>query len=248
MSVIYNTSTILDSSLILHYDAANIKSYPGSGSTWYDLTGNGNHGTISSGEFVSVGGYLQNAGNASNFFTVSVSDYTTISSALRSSNGAWTIEESVYTYSVNYPEADAGTVASGQAYSAGNIGFDWNHGIGNTQFKFGQSNNPVSGYNDEVTISLNAPYSNFNYWKLRSMIWNRMSNTVTLYINGVLQGSGSTPNTAGKIIYDGGGITFGSLYGWKHYGRRSIIRIYNRELAASEIQRNFAAIRGRFGQ
>jgi hypothetical protein len=245
MSVNYNTSTTL-TGLVLHYDAANVKSYPGTGSTWYDISGNGNHGTISSGEFVSAG-YLQNSGNVSNFFIVSVADSTSLSSVLTSTNGAWTIEESVYTYSVNYPEADAGTVASGQAYSAGSVGFDWNHGVGNTQFVFGQSNNPASGYSDQPTISLNAPYSNLNYWKLRTMIWNRMSNTVSLYINGVYQGVGSTPNTAGKAVYDGGGIQFGALYVWKHYGRRSVIRIYNRELSTQEIQKNFNAIRGRFG-
>ena len=245
MSVNYNASTVLNG-LVLHYDAASVKSYPGTGSTWYDLSGNANHGTISSGEFVSAG-YLQNSGNVSNFFTVTVPDSTSLSSTLKSTNGSWTIEESIYTYSVNYPEADAGTVASGQAYSAGNVGFDWNHGVGNTQFVFGQSNNPASGYNDQPTISLNAPYSNLNYWKLRTMIWNRMSNTVSLYINGVYQGVGSTPNTAGKAVYDGGGIVFGSLYGWKHYGRRSLIRISNRELSTQEIQQNFTAIRGRFG-
>ena len=30
----------------MHLDAANRKSYPGSGSTWYDLSGNGNNGSI----------------------------------------------------------------------------------------------------------------------------------------------------------------------------------------------------------
>jgi hypothetical protein len=246
MSIIYNASSVV-SGLVLHYDAASVKSYPGTGSTWYDLSGNANHGTISSGEFVGAGGYLQNAGNVSNFFTVSVADSTSLSSALKSTNGAWTIEESVYTYSVNYPESDAGTVVSSTGYGAGAVGFDWNHGIGNTQFQFGVTNNPASGYSDQVTIGLNAPYSNLNYWKLRTMIWNRMNNTVSLYINGVYQGNGSTPNTAGKALYDGGGIVFGSLYGWKHYGRRSLIRIYNRDLSTQEIQQNFTAIRGRFG-
>jgi hypothetical protein len=245
MSVNYNSSTVL-TDLVLHYDAANVKSYPGTGSTWYDLSGNNNHGTITSGEFVSAG-YLQNSGNVSNFFTVTVPDSTSLSSTLKSTNGSWTIEETVYTYSVNYPEADAGTVVSGAGYGAGAVGFDWNHGIGNTQFKFGVTNNPASGDSDEVTIGLNAPYSNFNYWKLRTMVWNRMSNTVSLYINGVYQGGGSTPNTAGKALYDGSGIIFGSLYGWKHYGRRSIIRIYNRELSTQEIQQNFNALRGRYG-
>ena len=245
MSVNYNSSTVL-TDLVLHYDAANVKSYPGTGSTWYDISGNNNHGTIASGEFVSAG-YLQNSGNVSNFFTVTVPDSTSLSSALKSTNGSWTIEESVYTYSVNYPESDAGTVVSGAGYGAGAVGFDWNHGVGNTQFQFGVTNNPASGYSDQVTVSLNAPYSNLNYWKLRTMIWNRMSNTVSLYINGVYQGGGSTPNTAGKALYDGGGIIFGSLYGWKHYGRRSLIRIYNRELSTQEIQKNFNALRGRYG-
>lgn len=215
--------------------------------TWYDLSGYGNNGTINSGEFSTANnGYLQNSGNVTNFFYISIPDSTSIYAAFSPVSGGWTIEETVYTYSVNYPEADAGTVVSGQAYSAGNIGFDWNHGVGNTQFVFGQSNNPVSGYNDQPTISLNAPYSNFNYWKLRSMIWNRSSNTVSLYINGVYQGVGSTPNTAGITIYDGGGISLGTLYGWKHFGRRSLVRVYNRILTATEINQNYQAIKTRY--
>jgi hypothetical protein len=215
--------------------------------TWYDLSGYGNHGTINSGEFSTANnGYLQNSGNVTNFFYISIPDSTSISAAFSPAGGGWTIEETVYTYSVTYPEADAGTVVSGQAYSAGYIGFDWNHGIGNTQFVFGQSNNSASGYSDQPTISLNAPYSNLNYWKLRSMVWDRSANTVSLYINGVYQGVGSTPNTAGKTIYDGGGISLGTLYGWKHFGRRSLVRVYNRILTATEINQNYQAIKTRY--
>ena len=79
------------------------------------------------------------------------------------------------------------------------------------------------------------------------MIWNRSANTVSLYINGVYQGGGSTPITTGTALYDGGGINFGTLYGWKHYGRRSILRIYNRVLSQPEISTNFYALRGRHG-
>ena len=35
--------------LVLNYDMANTVSYPGAGSTWYDTSGNNNHGTIYSG-------------------------------------------------------------------------------------------------------------------------------------------------------------------------------------------------------
>lgn len=54
MSVQGNPYVINDSSLVLHLDAANPKSYPGSGTTWYDLSGNGKNGTlISSPSFTS---------------------------------------------------------------------------------------------------------------------------------------------------------------------------------------------------
>lgn len=40
---------IVTDGLVLHLDAANLKSYPGSGTTWFDLSGNGNNGTLSGG-------------------------------------------------------------------------------------------------------------------------------------------------------------------------------------------------------
>ena len=38
MSIAYNTSIVRDG-LVLQLDAANVKSYPGTGTTWYDLSG-----------------------------------------------------------------------------------------------------------------------------------------------------------------------------------------------------------------
>tara|TARA_B100001989_G_scaffold225975_1_gene181324 strand:+ start:2271 stop:2888 length:618 start_codon:yes stop_codon:yes gene_type:complete len=37
---------IVRDGLVLYFDAANTKSYPGSGTTWYDLSGNERHGTL----------------------------------------------------------------------------------------------------------------------------------------------------------------------------------------------------------
>jgi len=239
-------SNIVTSGLILNLDAANPISYPGSGTTWFDLSGNGNDASISNGEFVSGRGYLQNQGNTSNFFYISIANSTSLNNAFTTTTGGWTIEEIIMTYSTNYPEADAGAVASNPAYSAGATGFDWNHGYNNTTFAFGQSSNSVSGYEDNVVISTSV-YDQLNTWRVRTMVWNRGSNTVSLYTNGEYVGGGSTPNTAGSAIYDGGGIDFGTLYGWKHYGRRSSIKIYNRVLTNSEIQQNYNSQKSRFG-
>ncbi|NDE16352.1 hypothetical protein EBZ80_15610, partial [bacterium] len=46
-SIQVNSDT--DSGILVHLDAANASSYPGSGSTWTDLSGNGNHATLQSG-------------------------------------------------------------------------------------------------------------------------------------------------------------------------------------------------------
>ena len=45
MGVDYNPK-IVTNGLVLCLDAANVKSYPGSGTTWIDLSGNGNNGTL----------------------------------------------------------------------------------------------------------------------------------------------------------------------------------------------------------
>jgi len=39
--------TIITDGLLLHLDAGDSNSYPGSGSTWFDISGNGYHGTFS---------------------------------------------------------------------------------------------------------------------------------------------------------------------------------------------------------
>ena len=48
MGVSYNSSIVTDG-LVLCLDAANRRSYPGTGTTWTDLSGNGNNGTLTNG-------------------------------------------------------------------------------------------------------------------------------------------------------------------------------------------------------
>jgi len=232
--------------LVLNYDMANTVSYPGSGSTWYDTSGNNNHGTINSGE---VGGtsILQNSGNVSNFFYISTADSASLNSTFSPTTGGWTIEESVYTYSTNYPEADAGTVISNDAYSPSATGFDWQHGYGVTQFQMGMSSNSSGAYEDTAIFTIPSPYNNFNVWRLRTMVWNRSSNTFSFYINGNLIGTANTPNTAGTSVYDGGGCSWGTLYGWKFFGRRSSIRVYNKIFNQTDVTQNWNFFRPRFG-
>lgn len=243
---LHHNPRAVTSGLIALLDAADTNSYPGSGTTWYDISGNGNNGSISSGEFVSGQKYLRNSGNTSNFFTVSIAHSTTLNTAFTTTTGGWTIEEVIWTNSVVYPEADGGTVVSDAAYGSGQTGFDWNHGNGLSSVRFGMSSNSGGSYEDDVYISTGA-FNSTNTWRVRTMIWDRGANQVLLYMNGQYMGAASTTNTAGTAVYDGGGILFGSLYGWKHYGRRGSIKIYNRVLTSTEVTQNYLSQKSRFG-
>ena len=51
---------IITDGLVLHLDAANTNSYPGSGTTWTDISGEGHNGTLDNGPTFSSGnmGYI----------------------------------------------------------------------------------------------------------------------------------------------------------------------------------------------
>jgi len=62
---------IVTDGLVLHLDAANPKSYPGSGTVWKDLSGNGNDGTL-------VNGPMFDNGNNGSIVFDGVNDYITL--------------------------------------------------------------------------------------------------------------------------------------------------------------------------
>ena len=53
----FNNSIVTDG-LILHLDAGNKNSYPGSGTTWTDLSGKGYDGTLTNGPSFNSQGYI----------------------------------------------------------------------------------------------------------------------------------------------------------------------------------------------
>ena len=71
MATHYSPKIVTDG-LVLCLDAANAKSYPGSGTTWYDLSGNGNHGTL-------VNGVTYNSQNGGVFEFDGVNDEISVS-------------------------------------------------------------------------------------------------------------------------------------------------------------------------
>ena len=72
MALAHSPSTVMNG-LVLCLDAANSKSYPGSGDTWFDLSGRGNNGTL-------VNGVGYDSGNGGSFSLDGVDDYSSVPS------------------------------------------------------------------------------------------------------------------------------------------------------------------------
>ena len=90
MGTSYNPS-IVKSGLILYLDAANKKSYPGSGSTWYDLSKNGRNGTITNAVWSSANGGIFTM-DTTQYITTTNTDFRTgtytVISAIRLTGGS----------------------------------------------------------------------------------------------------------------------------------------------------------------
>ena len=82
---------IVTSGLLLYLDAANPKSYPGSGNFWYDVSGNGNIFGASAYTYPSIGG-----SGSQKYFTF-VNNGTTINNIYSSTINVSTLSQAQYT-------------------------------------------------------------------------------------------------------------------------------------------------------
>jgi len=82
---------ISTSGLVLALDAANTKSYPGSGTTWTDMSGNNNNGTLTNGPTF-------NSANGGSIVFDGSNDFVTLGnqSVLGFTNGIFSVEAWVY--------------------------------------------------------------------------------------------------------------------------------------------------------
>jgi len=242
MATLYGANVVRDG-LVLHLDAANVKSYPGSGATWHDLSGNGNHTTISQGSF-NTNGYFESVGDAPSrlFFITPTSN--SLSDTLSVTSGGWTIEEDVLIDDTTYPESTAGTTFGTTVYIAGSIGIDWAHGTAtnsNINLTINDGTNLV-----RQNLSLNATQSQYDKWIHRTFVYDRTNGDLIVYYDGIYQNTLDISSVTGSV-YNGVNLQWGELYGWRHDGFRAGMKIYNRVLSSEEIQQNFNAARGRFG-
>ena len=229
---------VVTDGLVLALDAGNTKSYPGSGTTWTDLSGNGNNGTLTNGPtFDSTnGGSL-------------VFDYTNdYVSTTGMENFSYTngITVSVWHYNGGGINKYRGVATNGTVADRFG-GFDLRYG---REDYFGGANNGTSLKwritNAASVVSSTIIYANVNEWHYYVGTYD--NTTVRVYKDGQLFDS-ITHSGGGQLKTMSNSTTIGLSPGTSEYldGRLAQVSIYNKALTASEIQQNFNALRGRFG-
>jgi hypothetical protein len=225
-------SIIRDSSLITYYDPYLKQSYAGSGTTYTDLSGNSNTGT------------LQNS--------------PTFNTSHFSFNG--TNQEVTTTNSFVNPNSYTTCLWFKTTSNAGRILFEFENtqtGTGSTNLSsrkmwVGTDNTLFAGIYDGSLVKYGQTgYSVIdNVWRYASSHYN--GTDLSLYVNGGLVTTYNNIGTARPTTgwwrvagYKGTGWPFHS--DGYFTGDIGSIQIYNRSLSADEILQNFNAQRGRFG-
>lgn len=211
---------IVTDGLVLYLDAANNKSYPGSGTAWNDLSGNGRNGTL-------INGPVYNSSNNGNIIFDGSNDYGTVP---YSSIFKLATDSTVNVWCK--PSANSGNVI---CYAKG----------GWTGWLISPSSivycGSSTGPND---YSYGMSYSNL--WQMITFVVDRTLSKYRTYRNGALLNEGNMTQSA---LTDTQPLVISARNVPDQFfnGTTTSISIYNRVLSVSEIQQNFNATRGRFG-
>jgi len=249
MAITYNNQIKLDG-LVLLLDPYLTSSYPGSGSTITNAI-TGTSASLVTFNYDATNKFFTTP-NDGDFFYISVPDYSEMTNALNKTSGGFTLIEWIRINNLTYPRAAAGGRFNTGYGSTSTRGFDWCHGTSNlTSIRMSGSVpevNPSSDqYDFDTTINISGAGLSLGTWFQRVLWWNRSTNTHGAYINGVSYGSASHSQVAGYSLFNGGGATFGTLYGWSHTGARGPIYLYNSVLSDIDIYFNFTTVKKRFG-
>jgi hypothetical protein len=236
MSISYNPG-IVTSGLVLCLDAANTKSYPGSGTVWTDVSGNGNTGTL-------VNGPTYSSSNLGSIVFDGVNDYASVNvNSFIRSNSAYTFNSFFY-YSAGGSGSAPYSLMTYPSDANNNDGF-WQHlNLGGTFYW--RTEDSVAGETGG-TIGASSPFSDSNWYYLTTVV---KTNGLIYYLNGVLFATISNTFAWANVRNDNVAYLYiGAGYGeaYPFAGKIPYFSLHNKELSAAEVTQNFNALRGRYG-
>ena len=221
MSTNYNPRIVTEG-LVLALDAANSRSYSGTGTTWSDLSGNGNNGTLTNGP-------TYNSANAGSIVFDGLNDYSSVtcsSNTVRTYNSTTQFIIKLPTYGGGQKNILSYRTGGGRLYIGKRSGgiFCYYNGLSTSAYTVGT-------IADNATVRV-------------AVTCDAVNNLLSTYINGSLAGSvtrtGWFAGYQSSMTIGGSDLEYmiGNFYSFSHYSR---------VLSIQEIKQNFNATRGRYG-
>ncbi|MFZ2958395.1 MAG: LamG-like jellyroll fold domain-containing protein [Candidatus Ozemobacteraceae bacterium] len=221
---IVTVDNILRDGLVLHLDAAQSTSYPGSGNTWTDISGNNNNGTLTNGPTYS-------SANGGSIVFDGIDDHTSIrtSSSLNPSYRSLTV-------SMWFKMNSVGTLSASILCNKENL---YETSAGGGYFTYAWQ--PHWAWDGDTSFPVNV-----GIWYNATVVYDKVKQYV--YKNGILVYSRVQAGDVGESTSDLGigarGLP-GAGYSFLP-GNVSNTMIYNRALPASEVLLNYNALKSRY--
>ena len=234
MSTRYNPRIVTDN-IVLHLDAANPKSYIGSGTDWKDLSGKDNDTTL-------VNSPTYSSNNAGYFNFDGTNDEVTLPTLDIAGNE---LTFSVWNYGIEAKYSSIIFLGDSGQNEDGRI----------LQVHLPWSNNHVyfdkgwdgSSYDRMYKSVNNSQYQGWHHWAFTA---NATTGSMKIYLDSALWHS-ATGKTKTFSNVNGNIRTIGSTnyLNTKHYHRGYIsnAQIYKKELSLSEVKQNYDALKWRYG-
>jgi hypothetical protein len=215
---------IVKNGLVLWLDAANTKSYPGSGTIWRDLSGNGYNATL-------VNGTTFNSQNVGSMVFDGINDYVSFPNPLNQSQLAqvWTVQSWIRI-----------TTKPSQLYISG---------LANGLYiEFSQGNNSLLYLNSGIPNDYYTYGGQFTAqgWVLATFRFDNSNAARQIFRNLQIIGDANGPNVSSTPAVQQATFTLGSTSN-TILGSVSNLLIYNRYVSYSEIAQNYNATKARYG-
>jgi hypothetical protein len=220
--------------LRLYYDPSNLLSYPGTGTTINDLSGNGLNGLMSGITFTTP--YFSYNGTSSQ---IRVAD----NSLLEPGSGDWTME-------VWVNQAVLGNDVVLGKFDNGGLSIDVSYGIRTTNTTYYAQLGSGSGAGSTLFVDSTNYVGTIGTWyQIVYVFTNVASNTLETFVNGV--SIGSVSHSLASILNSTNPLYIGSYNGGEFAqwfdGKIGITRLYNTSLTSSQVLQNFNADKSKYG-
>ena len=246
--------TIVTRGLQLNLDGTNPASYPGTGTTWFDISGNGRNATLVNAPAYQTGNTDVGLGSFNFNGTNQYANVTSDMSSVLSSGVANTYE--LWAKNTNTAGCPLGLLMSSGTISVSTVEFGFVGPFYTSRYYFrgtagnffgaiGNQNPPVNGWNQYVITFAPSGFTTTGYQGPNPpTTLGTPTATTTPTTNNVQSYTGTVyPQIARNATTNSGMTNAGNFFA----GNIGILRIYNRTLTSTEIRQNYNATRAYYG-